>query len=405
MDVLEDDTISGPYVAIRGKVLIKKITTFVDSMGDKMDFRVAMDDGNFMYNHWVKAFGGNGIPTDFVVNRQGKIAWIGNPVDMEAALPKILDNRWDIKRARAKRISGQRFDELDSRIGDSLSSLRFKWNNLDDKEIYDSLLTAIHQIIKKYPGLKYSPGLASVTFYTLLVTNPAKAYEYGEQTISHHQDEGIYSIWQSIKYYSGPHKLPGYIYGLGADLYLAILDNTSPVYKGISDTPDIYHTMAAWYRLAGDTVKAKEAEEKSYNTTIVQIFKDKNDTASSDVLLYDDYALGDSTLIPSVVIDNKNSSERIYKLYLDFENRATFAVGRKQPTYWHIQPGDSLAFEEEIAHNGTSDSEINFKILTKAGLKLPNLSAETDFLNLPPGLRMATSLIAMTMLIQHLIQS
>lgn len=379
VDVLEDDTLTGPPVALWGNALVNKITTFVDSMGDKMDFRVAMDDSNFMYNHWVKAFSGYGIPTDFVVNRQRKIAWIGNPAKLDSALPKILDNSWDIKKARAKRICGQRFDELDNRIGDSLSSLRFKWNNLDDKEIYDSLLTAIHQINKKYPGLKYAPGLAYSTFYALLVTNPAKAYEYGEQTISHHQDEGIYAVWHSIKYYSGPPKLPGYIYGLGADLYQAILDNTNPVYKGISDTPDMYHTMAAWYRLAGDTLKAKEAEQKSFNTTIVQICKNKKDTASSDIVLYHDYALGDSTLKPFAIIDNKHSLKRIYRLYLGFENPATFSVGRNHSAFLHIQPGDSVAFEEGISHKDASGSGVDFKILTKAGLKLPNLYAGNIF--------------------------
>lgn len=341
-----------------------------------LDFPVAMDDSDYMNNHWLKAFDWNVIPTDFVVDRQGKIAWIGNPVDLDGALPKIVNNSWDIEKAREESISGQRFDELDSRIGDSLSSLRFKWNKLDDKEIYDSLLAAIHQIIKKYPDLRYSPSLASFTFYALLVTNPAKAYEYGEQIISHRKDEGVFSVWRSIKYYTGPQKLPGYIYGLGADLYQSILNNTNPVYKKISDTPDIYHTMATWYRLAGDSAKAKEAERKSFNTTIVQILKNKGHTTLPNLILYNPYALSDSTLHPLAIIDNKDNLKRIYNLYLDFNDPATLEIRENYSAFLHIQPGDSVAFEEDISHNDTSGSGIDFKILTKAGIKLPNLYFE-----------------------------
>jgi hypothetical protein len=49
-----------------------------------------------MASTWMEAAGQNGIPTAFVINRQGKIAWIGHPMTLEdSVLDKILANKFD----------------------------------------------------------------------------------------------------------------------------------------------------------------------------------------------------------------------------------------------------------------------------------------------------------------------
>jgi thiol-disulfide isomerase/thioredoxin len=75
---------------------------FVKKMGDKMTYRVALDDKSQETNgamaiHWMKAAGQDGIPTAFIVNRGGKIAWIGHPLALEASvLDQILADTFDI---------------------------------------------------------------------------------------------------------------------------------------------------------------------------------------------------------------------------------------------------------------------------------------------------------------------
>jgi thiol-disulfide isomerase/thioredoxin len=60
---------------------------FAKSQGDRMDYRVAQDDvsGGLdkgkMALQWLKAAKQKGIPCAFVVNDDGKIAWIGHPMD------------------------------------------------------------------------------------------------------------------------------------------------------------------------------------------------------------------------------------------------------------------------------------------------------------------------------------
>lgn len=79
---------------------------FVKKMGDKMGYSVATDvlpitdDGSTgpgaMATTWLQAAGRNGIPCSFIVDRQGKIAWIGYPMEMERPLKLIADNKFDI---------------------------------------------------------------------------------------------------------------------------------------------------------------------------------------------------------------------------------------------------------------------------------------------------------------------
>ena len=55
-----------------------------------------------MAKNWMTAAGQEGIPTAFIVNKEGKIAWIGHPMEMDKPLEKIVAGTWDLKeRARS----------------------------------------------------------------------------------------------------------------------------------------------------------------------------------------------------------------------------------------------------------------------------------------------------------------
>lgn len=83
------------------------VTQFVADMGDKMDYHVSMDtEDAFMAKQWMTAAGRGGIPSAFVVDQKGKLAWIGhpkNPADpMEGVLEKVLAGAFDVKAAAAE---------------------------------------------------------------------------------------------------------------------------------------------------------------------------------------------------------------------------------------------------------------------------------------------------------------
>lgn len=382
MDVLERDTISGPSDPLKGTALLKKIKRFVDSMGMKMDFRVATDDSGFMVRHWLYASAANGIPADFVVDAQGKIAWIGNPAYLDEVLPKILNKSWDIEKARARRISNKRFQELDFEARGSLNSLFFKWDKLDDLERADSMLAAIRGMIEKSPALKYGPDIVSVTFRSMLIADPEQAYRYGKKIINISSEESSLSnsILREIEYHSGPQRLPGYIYGLGAEACQKIINNTKPVYRPLLDTSEMYHEMDEWYRLAGATAKAEVALQKSYNTEIIQRLKaNKKGATSPGLVLNDPYSLLEGASLHSQITDTVDGLTRVYKLYLDHPE--TFMIGGDS-SIWSVEPGDTLVLDATYS----ADAGITFNALNTAGLKLPGRRHDTTLYNLCPNL-------------------
>lgn len=75
------------------------VKPFVKEMGDSMDYHVAVDKGNKTYEDYMLAFGEEGIPTAFVINKDGKIVWHGHPMDgLESTLDSILDGSFNLQK-------------------------------------------------------------------------------------------------------------------------------------------------------------------------------------------------------------------------------------------------------------------------------------------------------------------
>ncbi len=87
----------------------KSVKPFVDAMGDQMAFRVAIDavpqtgdpTEGAMAANWMKAAGLDAIPVAFIIDKSGKIAWIGHPMTIDEPLEKIVGGSWDLTAARA----------------------------------------------------------------------------------------------------------------------------------------------------------------------------------------------------------------------------------------------------------------------------------------------------------------
>jgi peroxiredoxin len=76
---------------------------FVDQMGDKMDYTVAIEKGRATGDGYMKAFGANTIPHAFVVDKEGKFAWQGHPMgDLEVTLQEMLAGKHTLERAKQR---------------------------------------------------------------------------------------------------------------------------------------------------------------------------------------------------------------------------------------------------------------------------------------------------------------
>lgn len=84
---------------------------FVKTRGEKMGYRVAFGGADgAMSEAWVDASGQEGIPVAFLVNQQGRIAWIGHPAELDGPLAAVVKGTWDVAAEKKKyesRIAGQ----------------------------------------------------------------------------------------------------------------------------------------------------------------------------------------------------------------------------------------------------------------------------------------------------------
>ena len=81
------------------------VAAFIKKMGDKMTYRVALDDKSkeekgAMAKTWMEAAGQDGIPCAFVVGKDGKIAWIGHPMQgMDKVVEDVIAGTFDPSKA------------------------------------------------------------------------------------------------------------------------------------------------------------------------------------------------------------------------------------------------------------------------------------------------------------------
>jgi thiol-disulfide isomerase/thioredoxin len=114
---------------------------FVEKMGDKMTYRVALDDKNGnergkMAETWMAAAGQNGIPSAFVIDTKGIVAWIGHPMSLqEAMLEEVLAGKFDIQAAADKYAREKKNeDELNTVWrGLNMAMRQKKWDEASEK--------------------------------------------------------------------------------------------------------------------------------------------------------------------------------------------------------------------------------------------------------------------------------
>ena len=75
------------------------VRPFVDRMGDRMNYIVATDRRDATKRAWFKKAGLKGIPGAFIVDRTGKLAFIGNPIDpndhFDSILARVMTGRYN----------------------------------------------------------------------------------------------------------------------------------------------------------------------------------------------------------------------------------------------------------------------------------------------------------------------
>lgn len=168
----------------------KLVVPFVKKMGPKMGYRVAMDlippgkDGKsgLMATRWMQAAGQQGIPKAFLIDQQGRIAWVGHPLLLEGPLQKVLAGTWDIA-AEAMRMKRKARIEREYAVVRARTQVLYRG---DGKESFEAravkVLAAMDEALAQDPDLE--ERLGHEKFLALLhAEQPLVAAEYGDKLI------------------------------------------------------------------------------------------------------------------------------------------------------------------------------------------------------------------------------
>lgn len=156
-----------------------KVAKFVDTMGDQMDYRVAVDGPDkTMSTTWFKPTGTGGIPTAYIIDQQGKVAWtgIGSPDTVGRIVGLVLEGKFE----PAKEVEYQKQLEAQAKerakkdiaaAANSAGERDKKYPGLDaalKRGDHSAALEILNEAFKKDPSLELDPASYQQKFMLLL---------------------------------------------------------------------------------------------------------------------------------------------------------------------------------------------------------------------------------------------
>jgi thiol-disulfide isomerase/thioredoxin len=138
------------------------VKKFVEKMGDKMDYVVAIDGGKTSKGY-MEAFGIDGIPHAFVVDKEGRIVWQGHPMDgLDKVLDEMVAGKYDMEAAKAKAKKAAEGEKRQGEVQQKLQQLAKAIIAGDDsaetKKLEEELVALDKELGGLMDGEKFDPA-------------------------------------------------------------------------------------------------------------------------------------------------------------------------------------------------------------------------------------------------------
>jgi thiol-disulfide isomerase/thioredoxin len=164
------------------------VAPFIKKMGDMMTYRVALDDKTDedkgrMAKTWMEAAGRTGIPSAFLVDTKGCIAWIGYPMQLkEQVIEEVLAGRFDAHKA-AEEYDKEQQNQAKLRI------LRQQVDQAIQEKDWDAADAKLAEIEKLVP--EGARGSLDITRFAILLgrKNYSAAYKVAASISDGHKDD------------------------------------------------------------------------------------------------------------------------------------------------------------------------------------------------------------------------
>lgn len=137
------------------EINVKNVQDFVSEASDKMGYNVGMDDAQgTMAKSWLTAAGLTGIPATIIINQDGKVAWIGHPMEMDAPLQEIIEGKFDIISFAAKMKTRQEIALKQKQEQDkAMAYVKIFQDALKEKN-YSKVISEYEELVAENPKVK-----------------------------------------------------------------------------------------------------------------------------------------------------------------------------------------------------------------------------------------------------------
>jgi thiol-disulfide isomerase/thioredoxin len=245
----------GVYVYPHKTFSLERTKVFIDSLGKRVRYSLAVQEDRAMEIEWLEAFNAVGMPNTFIVNKEGKVAWIGYPTEVGGVLRKVISQSWDIEAERNTNTFKKKIYKQDYEAELILQKFWQKGSSSDFFGEPDSSLNLIKNIVLADPMMEYAPRIVFHKFSSLLKLNMSEALVYAEKVVSKQNplDPAYFSIIGGIKSYEDKLSIPAELFQIGAEAMIAYSERS----------PKNLLKIGEWYWRAGDKRKAIQYQKKA----------------------------------------------------------------------------------------------------------------------------------------------
>ena len=257
-----------------------KVAPFLKEMGAKMTYRVALDDKSksqkgAMADTWMTAAERNGIPSAFLVDKAGKIAWIGHPMQLkEDFIEAVLAGKHDLTKAKADYDAEQKKQAAARESQKKLSDAMGEFRALIDKKEWDKAeaqLAVVQKLADDLPNGSSSSFVQNLRFQLVMGKgDPAAALAIARDAVEK-APEAQKAMTKQIM----ASRIVGETRAIGKnDLIDQAVAWNEEVAAAQSGQPYVHMNLARAYFLAGQQDKAVATQEKAIGLTKDSRMKD-----------------------------------------------------------------------------------------------------------------------------------
>ncbi len=158
---------------------------------DKVRYTLATDPDGSVYSDYMKAAAQDGIPTAFIVGKDGHIEWIGHPMSIDGVIEDVVHETWNRDEYRAKWES-EMANEL------KLNKVFTEWRNAQQKGDWKTAQAKADELIALgQTGFKVRKFLT----YVGPMNDATAGYAYAEQIAKENWDDEMFLndlAWQIV---------------------------------------------------------------------------------------------------------------------------------------------------------------------------------------------------------------